>query len=66
MKATMRSISIVRSVAPFFRIKGTQATSIVERIADVVREWRDIAQSLEVRRSEQDEMADAFTMRQSA
>lgn len=59
-------LDLVRSVAPFFRIKGTQATSIVERIADVVREWRDIAQSLGVRRSEQDEMADAFTMRQSA
>ncbi len=60
-----RDVDLVRSVAPYFRIKDAQATSIIDRIANVVRGWREIANSLGIKRSEQDGMADAFAMPQS-
>ena len=59
-------LDLVRSVAPYFRIKDTEATSIIERIATAVGGWRDIADDLGIRRSEQEDMADAFTLGQSA
>jgi serine/threonine-protein kinase HipA len=57
---------LVRSVAPYFRISDAQATAIINRIADVVRDWSEEADSLGIKRDEQDDMADAFTMPQSA
>ncbi len=57
---------LVRSVAPYFRIRDAQATSIIDRISDVVRGWSKIADSVGIKRREQDDMADAFTTRQSA
>ena len=53
-------LDLVRSVAPYFRIKGRQASEIISRIADAVRNWREVASTLGIKRSEQDEMADAF------
>jgi serine/threonine-protein kinase HipA len=58
-------LELVRSVAPYFRIRETQAASIIDRIADVVSSWREIAGSLGLKRTEQGAMADAFSMRQS-
>jgi serine/threonine-protein kinase HipA len=57
---------LVRSVAPYFRISDAQATSIINRIADVVRDWSEEADSLGIKRDERGDMADAFTMAQSA
>jgi serine/threonine-protein kinase HipA len=51
---------LVRSVAPYFRIKKSEADLIIDRIADVVGQWSEIASSLGISRSEQDDMADAF------
>ena len=59
-------LDLVRSVAPYFRIKDADATSIIDRIADVVGGWSEIAGSLGIKRTEQAEMAAAFAMRQSA
>ncbi|MEA2786339.1 MAG: serine/threonine-protein kinase HipA [Candidatus Eremiobacteraeota bacterium] len=59
-------LDLVRSVAPYFRIKDVQATSIIDRIADVVRGWSEIAGTVGITRREQGEMADAFMIRQSA
>jgi serine/threonine-protein kinase HipA len=59
-------LDLVRSVAPYFRIKDTQATSVIDRISDAVAGWREIAGSLGVKRTEQANMADAFMMKQSA
>jgi serine/threonine-protein kinase HipA len=56
-------LDLVRSVAPYFRIREIQAASIIDRIADVVSSWREIAGSLGLKRTEQREMADAFTTR---
>jgi serine/threonine-protein kinase HipA len=53
-------LDLVRSVAPYFRIKDDQAKSIVNRIANVVREWNAIAESIGIKRREQADMADAF------
>ncbi len=53
-------LDLARSVAPYFRIKAAQATSIIDRLADAVREWSGIATALGIKRSEQAEMADAF------
>lgn len=55
-----RDLDLVRSVAPYFRIRDAQATSIIDRVADAVRGWRDIADGLGIKRSEQGEMTDAF------
>ncbi len=57
-------LDLVRSVAPYFRIRDAMAMSIIDRIAHVVRDWRELARSLGIKRGEQDEMADAFTIRQ--
>ncbi|HEY5022678.1 MAG TPA: HipA domain-containing protein [Gemmatimonadaceae bacterium] len=59
-------LDLVRSVAPYFRIRDAQATSIIDHIADTVRDWSEIAASLGIKRIEQDDMAAAFTTRQSA
>jgi serine/threonine-protein kinase HipA len=53
-------LDLARSVAPYFRIKAAEADLIIDRIADVVGRWRSIASSLDISRSEQDEMGDAF------
>ncbi|MHB1488810.1 MAG: type II toxin-antitoxin system HipA family toxin, partial [Acidimicrobiales bacterium] len=53
-------LDLVRSVAPYFRISDTQATATIDRIAKQVRGWRDIADSVGLSRSEQDNMATAF------
>jgi serine/threonine-protein kinase HipA len=57
---------LVRSVAPYFRIGDAQATSIIDRISDAVRGWGEVANSLGIKRGEQADMADAFTLAQSA
>jgi serine/threonine-protein kinase HipA len=53
-------LDLARSVAPYFRIKKAETEVIIDRIADVVREWSEIASSLRISQSEQDDMADAF------
>lgn len=53
-------LDLVRSVAPYFRIKDAQATSIIDRIAAVVGDWSEIAGTLGIKRSEQADMSDAF------
>jgi serine/threonine-protein kinase HipA len=57
-----RDIHLVRSVAPYFRIKHTDANTIVDRIQHAVSDWSEIAASLGIKRREQDDMADAFAM----
>jgi serine/threonine-protein kinase HipA len=59
-------LDLARSVAPYFRIKDADATSIIERVAKSVGEWRRVADSLGIRRSEQDTMADAFRAAEAA
>ena len=53
-------LDLVRSVAPYFRIKDDEATAILTRLASAVATWRAVADSLGIRRAEQNDMADAF------
>ena len=53
-------LDLARSVAPYFRVKKDEATSIVERLADAISKWNEIATSMGIGRGEQDDMADAF------
>jgi serine/threonine-protein kinase HipA len=57
-----RDLDLVRSVAPYFRVSDAQSAAIIDRMADAVSTWRTLAESLRIKRSEQDEMADAFMM----
>lgn len=53
-------LDLVRSVAPYFRIKDPDAKQILERIEAAVRQWREIANAIGMSRREEDAMADAF------
>jgi len=53
-------LDLVRSVAPYFRIKDAQAATIIETISGAVRGWREIASSLGIKRGEQEAMSEAF------
>lgn len=53
-------LDLVRSVAPYFRIKDDRAMTIIDCIANVVRGWSEIAGTLGITRREQGDMADAF------
>jgi serine/threonine-protein kinase HipA len=53
-------LDLARSVAPYFRIKDADAKQIIGRVTDAVGQWAEVADSLGIRRSEQDDMADAF------
>lgn len=60
------NLDLVRSVAPYFRVKDAEATLIISRVADVVGHWSDLATSLGINRAEQGDMADAFRLAQAA
>lgn len=56
------SLELVRSVAPYFRVKTPLADEIIERSQTVVRQWATIADSLKVPAREQERMASAFRL----
>lgn len=51
---------LARSVAPYFRLKDRQAIAIIEQVKTVRQNWRDLATSLGISRSEQEMMEQAF------
>ena len=53
-------LDLARSVAPFFRVGTADANLIIERLAESVGRWADVATSLGVKRSEQEQLTDAF------
>ncbi|HEX3468849.1 MAG TPA: HipA domain-containing protein [Candidatus Elarobacter sp.] len=53
-------LELVRSVAPYFRLKEAQASAIIDRFAKIVSGWRELANPLGIKRGEQDDMTDAF------
>ena len=53
-------LDLARSVAPYFRIKDSEAKAIIERLEHAVGQWRDIASSIGIGRRDADAMADAF------
>jgi serine/threonine-protein kinase HipA len=55
-------LDLVRSVAPFFRVKAKAADEIVKSSRVVVRQWRKIARRLALSAKECDRMASAFRL----
>ncbi len=55
-------LELALSVAQYFRIDAKTANEIIERSRDVVRQWRKIANSLDIPVRAQDRMASAFRL----
>ncbi len=55
-------LDLARSVAQYFRVKDAEANSIIDRIADAVGHWSEVASTLGISRSEQGDMANAFRL----
>jgi serine/threonine-protein kinase HipA len=57
-------LDLARSVAPYFRIRDTDALLTITRLREVMVGWREIATHLGITRSEQETMARAFQVLQ--
>jgi serine/threonine-protein kinase HipA len=55
-------LDLVLSVAPYFRVSHPEAKAIVARMSGIVTQWSAAATALEIRRRDQDDMADAFAL----
>jgi serine/threonine-protein kinase HipA len=55
-------LELARSVAPYFRVSKKLADEVIARSQAVVKQWPKIANSLQVRPREQEQMADAFRL----
>jgi serine/threonine-protein kinase HipA len=55
-------LDLVRSVAPYFRVKAPAATEIIERSRRVVAQWRTAASVLRLSTRACDRMASAFRL----
>jgi serine/threonine-protein kinase HipA len=55
-------LDVVRSVAPFFRLKAKAADEIIKRSQAVVRQWLKIARRLALSAQACDRMAPAFRL----
>ncbi len=53
-------LELVRSVAPYFRIRDAEARRIIARLRETMAGWREIAVNLGITGGEQDAMAPAF------
>jgi serine/threonine-protein kinase HipA len=55
-------LELVRSVAPYFRVRVRQANEIIERCRGVVKQWPKVAKQLGIPAREQKRMAAAFQL----
>lgn len=53
-------LDLAREVAEYFRVNAENSNQIISQITSVVKEWRPVANSFGVSRSEQDMMSGAF------
>lgn len=58
-------LELALEVAAYFRIKEKKARKIIEKVTQVVSNWRDFATDLGISRSEQEAMAPAFSLAES-
>ncbi len=59
-----QSLELAQSVAQFFRIKSSRACEIIEEVAAAAGQWRQVASSIGIPKSEQQQMRDAFRLAQ--
>lgn len=55
-----QDLSLVREVAPFFRVKARRADAIIDEVALAVRDWRSVAATWGLGRAAQERTARAF------
>lgn len=55
-----QDLELAKDVAAYFRIKPSQADQIIQEIITAVKDWRNVASSLDIPTKEQDRMANAF------
>lgn len=55
-----QDLELAKNVAAYFRIKPNHADQIIQEVIAAVKDWRNIASSLDIPRKEQDRMANAF------
>lgn len=53
-------LDLVRSVAPYFRVRDAEAQQTIARVRETMANWREIAAKLGITRVAQDTMAPAF------
>ena len=56
------NLTLAREVAEYFRLDLHEADDIIEKFRGIVRQWRTLAQRLDLSAREQDRMADAFRL----
>ncbi|WP_455844438.1 hypothetical protein [Pantoea agglomerans] len=54
--------SRAREVAPYFRLKTSEAETIIENFSSIVAQWRVVARHLGLSQREQEKMSDAFRL----
>ncbi|MEO8360802.1 MAG: HipA domain-containing protein [Vicinamibacteria bacterium] len=59
-------LDLARSVSPYFRVRSAEATEIIVHFQSVVTQWRVLAQGVGISRDEQDRMAQAFRLAETA
>jgi serine/threonine-protein kinase HipA len=58
-------LDLARSIAPKFRVKSSVADEIIDQMKSVTRQWRKVADGLEIQAHERDRMASAFRLSES-
>jgi len=53
-------LELALEVAPYFRLRESRATEIIQSTVNVVHDWRKVAQRCKISKSEQDRMVSAF------
>jgi len=55
-------LDLAREVAPYFRLKASEAETIIENFSSIVAQWRVVARHLGLSQREQEKMSDAFRL----
>ena len=55
-----QSLDLARSVARLFRLKPARAGQIIKDVTAAVRQWQEVASSMDIQKSEQQRLRDAF------
>nr|WP_320118462.1 HipA domain-containing protein [uncultured Marinifilum sp.] len=56
------SLDLAKEVAVYFRIKNNRADQIIKEVKNAVNSWRDVSNSFNIPRNEQEAMANAFRL----
>ncbi len=57
-----QDLDLARQVASVFRVKAAEANGIIEDFVSIVGRWREVAERVGIRSSEQDRMESAFRL----